>query len=143
MRFAALLALVAVVACAPKEEEAPAPAPPAAPTVADFAGNWNTAVVLEGNPDTVRSTLTLAADGTASMTLEGRPNIMLTPSMSGDSLVTVSAEYESILRKGVMVTVRTEAVQANGMMTGVVEASYKSATGTEVVKGTMTSTKAP
>jgi hypothetical protein len=142
MRIVALLALVAIAACAKKEEEAPPP-PPAAPTVADFAGTWNASVLMEGTPDTVKSTLTGAADGTWTMSLEGRPNIPLTVSMSGDSLVTQSAEYESVLRKGVMVTVRTAAVQMNGMMHGNVEATYKSAAGDTVVKGTITGTKAP
>ena len=143
MRIAALLALVALTACAPKEEEAPAPAPPAAPTLADFAGTWNIVSVLEGTADTVRSTLTGAADGTWSMTLEGRPNIAVTASMSGDSLIGQSAEYESILRKGVMVSVRTASVMANGMLQGNLAATYKSAAGDTVVKGAFTGTKAP
>jgi hypothetical protein len=143
MRIAALFALVALTACAPKEEETPAPPPPAAPTVADFAGNWNTAAVLEGTPDTIRSTMVGMADGTWTMSLEGRPNIPLTVSMSGDSLISQSAEYESILRKGVMVTVRNAAVMMNGMMHGNMEATYKTPEGSQVVKGTFTSTKAP
>lgn len=143
MRIAALFALVALTACAPKEEETPPPPPPAGPTVADFAGTWNVGALLEGTPDTVKSTLTGAADGTWTMSLEGRPNIPVTASMSGDSLVTQTAEYESVLRKGVMVTVRTAAVMMNGMMHGNMEATYKSASGSEVVKGTITGSKAP
>lgn len=146
MRIAAvLLAAAVVVACAPKEE-APADsvaAAPAGPTLMDFAGTWNNKVVLEGTPDTVPSTTTFDASGTATMSLEGRPNIPLTVSMSGDSLIAVSGEYESILRKGVMVTVRTASVLHNGMQMGNVEATYKTPEGTQVVKGTMTSTKAP
>jgi hypothetical protein len=145
---AALLALTVVVACAPKEEApadsaAAAPAAPAARTVADFAGNWNQSVVLEGTPDTVKSTTIINADGTGFLNLEGRPNIALTLSMSGDSLVSQTAEYESILRKGVMVTVRSASVMQDGMMMGNVEATYKTSTGTQVVKGTSSATKAP
>lgn len=146
MRIAvSLLALTLTAACAPKDE-APADsaaAAPAAPTIADFAGTWNTSVVLEGTPDTVKSTSMFAADGTGSLTLEGRPNVPLTLSMSGDSLITQSAEYESILRKGVMVTVRTASVLSNGMMVGTVEATYKTPTGAQVVKGTSMAMKAP
>jgi hypothetical protein len=141
MRIAALFALVAFTACAPKEEEAPPMA--AGPTVADFAGTWNMAAVLEGTPDTVMSTLMGAPDGTWTMSLEGRPNIPVTASMMGDSLVTQSAEYESILRPGVMVTVRTAAVMMNGMIHGNMEANYKSASGDQMVKGTITGSKAP
>lgn len=148
MRFAvALLAVAVVTACAAKEEPAADSAAPAAaaaaPTVADFAGTWNTASVLEGTPDTVKSTMTGTADGTWTMSLEGRPNIPLTVSISGDSLIAQSAEYESILRKGVQVTVRTAGVMSGGMMTGKLVATYKTATGEQIVNGTFTSTKAP
>lgn len=149
MRFAvALLAVAAVTACAAKEESAadtttPAAAAAAAPTLADFAGTWNTASVLEGSPDTVRSTLTGTADGTFTMSLEGRENIPLTVSISGDSLIAQSAEYESVLQKGVMVTVRTAGVRTGDTMTGKVVATYKKPTGEQIVNGTFTSTKAP
>ena len=141
--IAFLFTAVLLTACAAKEEEAPAPAPPAAPTLADFAGTWNTKSVLEGTPDTVTSTMTGTADPASwTMTLEGRPNIALTVSIVGDSLIGQTAEYESILRKGVMVTVRTASVLSNGTLTGNLVATYKTPTGEQVVRGTMTSTKA-
>ena len=149
MRFAvALLAVATLAACAKKEEAMPdsaaaAAAVPAAPTVADFAGTWNTMSVLEGVKDTVKSTLTGTADGTWTISLEGRPNVAATASMSGDSLVIQSAEYESVLRKGVMVTVRTAGVKNGDMMMGTLVSTYKTPKGDEVVNGTFTSTKAP
>jgi hypothetical protein len=147
LTVATLVALTLVAACAPKEEvpvDSPAAAAaPAAPTIADFAGTWNIASVLEGTPDTVKSTLSGTADGTFTMTLEGRPNIPVTVSMSGDSLIGQSAEYESVLRKGVMVTVRTASVMSNGQLMGNLEATYKAPTGTQVVKGTLTGSRAP
>ena len=143
MRAIAFLFTAALLtACAPKEEEAPAPAPPAAPTLADFAGTWNLKTVLEGTPDTVASTISGTADATSwTLNLEGRPPVALTVSVVGDSLVSQSAEYESILRKGVMVTVRTAAVVNNGAMTGNIVATYKTPTGEQVVRGTLTGTK--
>lgn len=146
MRIAvSLLALTLIAACAPKDEVPAdsAAAAPAAPTIADFAGTWNTTAVLEGTPDTVRSTTVINADGTGSITLEGRPNIATTLTISGDSLISQTAEYESILRKGVMVTVRNASVLSNGMMVGNMEATYKVGTGTQVVKGTSMGMKAP
>ena len=142
--FASLLVAVALLAaCTPKEEAPPPETPPAAPTIADFAGTWNVKSVLEGTPDTVPSTLTGTADPASwTMTLEGRPNVPLTVSMSGDSLVVQTAEYESILRKGVMVTVRTASVLMNGMMMGNLVATYRTPTGEQVVRGTTTGTKA-
>jgi hypothetical protein len=141
MRFVAGLLTVALLsACAPKEE-APPP-PPAGPTLADFAGTWNISSVLESTPDTVKSTMTGSADGsTWTMTLEGRPNIPVTASIVGDSLVGQSAEYESILRPGVMVTVRTASVMSNGALVGNLVATYKTPTGEQVVRGTITGTK--
>lgn len=136
---AALLTATLLVACAPKED-APPPPPPG-PTLADFAGTWNVASVLEGSPDTVKSTMTGSADGTWSMSLEGRPNVPVTASIVGDSLVGQSAEYESVLRPGVMVTVRTASVLKDGMLMGVLVATYKTPTGEQVVNGTMTGTK--
>src|SRR5688572_27951578 len=114
---AVLVALTLVAACAPKEEvpvDSPAAAP-AAPTIADFAGTWQIASVLEGTPDTVKSTLTGAPDGTLTLTIEGRSNMPVSVSMSGDSMIVQSSEYESVLLKGVMVTVRTASLMSNGM----------------------------
>jgi len=142
MRAVATLLTVALLsACAPKEE-APPP-PPAAPTVADFAGTWNLTSILEGTPpDTVASTLTGSADGsTWTLSLEGRPNVPITASIVGDSLIGQSAEYESVLRKGVMVTVRTATVMSNGTLVGNLVATYKTPTGDQVVKGAITGTK--
>ena len=139
--IAALLSFTVLVACAPKEEEA---APPATLTLADFAGTWQLASVLEGTPDTVRSTLTGTADAASwTMTLEGRPNIPVTVSVVGDSLIGQTAEYESILRAGVMVTVRTASVMMGDMLHGNLVATYRTPTGEQVVRGTMTGTKAP
>ena len=141
MRLAAFIVTASLLACAPGEE-APPP-PPAAPTVADFAGTWSATTVLEGSADTVKSTLMGSADGTWTLSLDGRENIPVTVSMVGDSLVSQSAEYESILRKGVMVSVRTAAVKMDNMMHGTVTATYKSPTGDQVMMGTMTATKVP
>ena len=148
MRFAvAVLIVAAVVACTAKEEATPdsaaAAASPAAPTVASFAGTWNTAAVLEGAPDTVKSTLNIMADGTCSLVLADRPDIPCTTSISGDSLVVQTGEYESILRKGVKTSVRTAAVMSGNMMTGHMVSSYKMPNGQQNVNGTFTSTKAP
>lgn len=149
-----LLVLSLLAACGTKDEApadsmtamspAPATAAAAAPTVADFAGTWQLSSTLEGVEKPVPSTLVGSADGsTWTNSLEGRPNLAMTASMSGDSLVTQTAEYESVLRKGVMVTVRTAAVMVNGAMTGNMVATYKTATGTEVVKGTVSGTRTP
>lgn len=143
-----LLVWSLLAACGTREEtmadSTAAMAPAAAPTVADFAGTWQLVNTLEGVEKPVPGTLVGSADGsTWKLSLEGRPDIATTASMSGDSLVTQTAEYESVLRKGVMVTVRTAAVMANGTLTGRMVATYKGESGTEVVNGTVTGTRAP
>jgi hypothetical protein len=147
MRTATLATtLMLLAACAPKKE-APAPAapppPPPAPTVADFAGTWNAETIMPGAKAPVKTSLVINADGTGQMHAEGRDPVPLTLSMSGDSLIAVSAEYESLLRKGVKVTIRTANVKSGTGLSGVVVATYKGKKGDEVANGTMSATKAP
>ena len=144
MRTAALaVSLVFVAACAPKEQaEAPPPAPPVV-TLADFAGTWNATTTMTGAAAPVETQLVGTSEGSWSMIAAGRDPIPLTVSLSGDSLIAVSAEYESLIRPGVRVTIRTANVRSGDTMNGNVVATYKSASGDEVVTGTMTATKAP
>ena len=135
---AALLTLAFLAACAPREEAAPP-----ALTLADFAGTWQVSTTITGTPDPVASTMTGTADASGwTMSLEGRPNIPLTVSVVGDSLIAQSAEYESILRPGVMVSVRTAGALTDGALSGTLTATYKTPTGDEIVTGTTTGTKA-
>lgn len=150
----AMLVIAALTACGGAKEGAadstgatatamaPAPAPK---TPASFAGTWQSEAKLEGVEKPVMSTLVGSPDGnTWTISLEGRPNIATMASMSGDSLVLQSAEYESVLRKGVMVTTRTASVMSdNNMLMGNMTATYKTKTGSEVVKGTIMSTRKP
>jgi hypothetical protein len=143
--FAGCLALLAACTPAPEQQAEAPPAPPAAApaTMADFAGTWNTVATLPGAAP-VESKLVGSPDGsTWKMVLAGRDSIPLQASIVGDSLVTVSAEYESVIRAGVMVTVRTAAVRSGEELVGNLTATYKSATGEEVVNGTIRSTRAP
>jgi hypothetical protein len=77
------------------------------------------------------------------MNLAGRDPIPLQASVVGDSLIAVSAEYESILRAGVRVTTRTAGVRSGADLVGTLTATYKTASGDEVVMGTFRSTRAP
>jgi len=143
MRFAsAVLLALSLVACGPADapvEEAPMT--PAAPTLADFAGTWSNSSILTGVADPVASTMTGTADGVWTMSLEGRDAIPMTVTIVGDSLIAETAEYESILRAGVMVTVRTAAVLHDGMLMGNLTATYKTEGVSETVPGTFTGTR--
>ncbi|GEM_PF-1647965 len=148
----AMFVLTALTACGGAKEAATdstdasamAMAAPAR-TPASFAGTWATTATLEGAANPVASTLVGSADGaTWSISLEGRPNVAAMASMSGDSLVIQSAEYESVLRKGVMVTTRVATVMSDStMLMGNMVATYKTPKGEEVVKGTVMSKKTP
>jgi glucose/arabinose dehydrogenase len=145
-----LLSVVLVAACAPADEarEAEDAAPAAeterasAPSLADFAGTWQNEAMLEGVEEPVETTMSGSASGDDwTMSLEGRPNVPVEVSIVGDSLVGVSEEYESILRPGVMVSVRTANVLQDGMLLGNLVATYRTPEGEERVTGTLRGTR--
>ena len=113
----------------------------AAKKSADYAGTWQITSTLVGAAKPVAGTLVGTPDGKFTLSLDGRPNIAQTTSMSGDSLVNVSAEYESVLRKGVMVVTRTATMMNGDTMNGTIEATYKTPKGEEKVQGTVTGTR--
>lgn len=145
---AAVLVSVVLTACGGADDDMseaempPAETSTAAVTLSDFAGTWQTSTMIEGTPDPVISTLAGSADGSGwTMILEGRDPIALTTSMSGDSLVLTSEPYESILREGVTVTVRTAGVLQNGRLVGKMIATYQTPDGEEVASGTIEGTR--
>ena len=136
-----LVVLALFAACGPAAEEEEAQ--PAGPTLADFAGTWQNSTTLDGVADPVPSTMIGSADGSSwTMTLEGRENIPMTVSLKGDSLIAQTDEYESVLRAGVMVSVRMAAVLEDGMLMGTLVATYNTPDGTEQVNGTTHGTRA-
>ena len=91
---------------------------------------------MEGTPDPVPSRFRGEETGGWVVLLEGRDPIPLTVSIKGDSLIAISGQYPSILRKDVMVTVRTAGVLQDGRLVGKLVATYDSPDGQEVVTGT-------
>ena len=153
MRACAVTAscLILLAACGSTDDEQPAAEPGAeavaepvaSKSIADFAGSWESTARLEGVNEPVPSTMTGSASGDDwTMSLEGRDNIPLEVSMVGDSLIAQSAEYESVLRPGVMVTVRTASVLHGDMLMGNIVATYRTPQGEERVLGTMESRRA-
>jgi hypothetical protein len=140
MRAASIaVASIILVACGtpPDQQQAAEPASPAALTLADFAGTWETTATLEGVDEPVRSTMTGSTSGDDwTLAFADRPGIPLAVSVQGDSLISESAEYESVLRPGVMVTVRTVAVLQDGDLIGRMVATYRTANGEQLVPGT-------
>jgi hypothetical protein len=140
----AVLCSLILVACGTQDEEpaAGAEAVAATPSLADVAGTWSNVVTLEGVDEPVPSTMSGSAAGDDwTMSLPDRENIALEVHMKGDSLIGQSAEYESILRPGVMVDVRTASVLRDGELVGNVVATYRTAGGEDQVRGTIRGTR--
>jgi hypothetical protein len=101
-------------------------------------------ISLEGTADPVASRLISRPDGGGWMlSLEGRDSIPMRASLSGDSLILLSDQYESILRPKVVVQVRTAAVLADAGLVGKVVATYNYPDSQQVVVGTMHAHRAP
>ncbi|HUE90347.1 MAG TPA: hypothetical protein VMO26_30045 [Vicinamibacterales bacterium] len=107
-------------------------------TMADFAGTWQNTARLEGVDEPVTSTMSGSASGDDwTMSLEGRDPIPMQVSVVGDSLIGQSAEYESILRPGVMVSVRTASVLRGDVLMGNLVATYRTPEGEQRVSGSV------
>lgn len=123
--------------------EQPAMQPPAGTvSLADFAGTWNATTYLESG-DTVEYTMTATAspDGWMIDLPERDPMPMRIIAVAGDSVVSEVGPYESILREGVMVTVRSVSRMQDGGMVGTMEAIYATEGGETVVNGRVEGTR--
>lgn len=125
----------------PAATEAPA-APAATVSLSDFAGTWDATSYLESG-DTVEYTMTATADtdGWIIDLPDRDPMPMRILAVEGDSVVSEIGPYESILREGVMVTVRTTSRLQDGRMVGTMEATYAGGEGETVVGGRVEGTR--
>ena len=123
-RVALLITAAAFVACArPAEEPAEEAAAPAGLTLADLAGTWNLTTIV--GTDTVYTTMSGTADPASwVMNLENRDPVPLTVMVDADSVVMTGGPFESVIRAGVMVSVRTVSHLMNGQMMGTLYATY-------------------
>lgn len=132
-------AILAVAACAKKEEPAkdtaaamspaPAAAPAAAPALAlaDVAGKWQLASTPMAGKDTSPTKFTLDAKADTlgwTMTMADKQVVPTKVSVAGDSIMLSSAEFNSQRRKGVKVTAMTTLRLVDGKLTGVTTAHY-------------------
>jgi hypothetical protein len=137
-RVSIAVAVLALAACAPKEQPADttATAAPSAPMIAlsDVAGTW-TASVMRQDSDSVILTyeLVASADPTAwTITFPGRPPIAVRPTVDGDSIITEAGPYESALRKGVQVTTQGVMRLVNGELVGTTTGRYQTSSADSV-----------
>ena len=155
MRTAALFASAALVfaACSRGEEAAktdssaaaPAAAPaPATLSLADLTGKWSQETRAEtGDSVLVRSEVNATADPAGwTITLPGRPPMPMKVTASGDSLISSTGPYESVLRKGVQVMTESVSRMQDGKLVGITTAHYKTAGADSVVRLRTTMTRA-
>ena len=133
MRYAKLLCLTLVVACAKKDDQAKAPADSAA---ADFHGTWKMEAKREGSDSVVaRYTLWAQGDSVWKMLFDGRNDTLPVHviAVGGDSIVTHVPTYNSALRKNVKVETFSVYHLQNGELDGKSVAHYKVNTPDSVV----------
>jgi len=148
-RFGLVLGLLALAACekdVPKPADTPPAAPAAAPiNLASLAGMW-TVKVMPATSDSVVTTymLTATADTAGwTMTFPDRKPIPLHVSVSGDTVMITAPQYESVLRKGVMVTTNSVLHLVGDTLMGATTAHYNVKTADSVVALRGKGTKMP
>jgi hypothetical protein len=149
MRRTLLLCAVVLAACAKSETPAAdttaavaAPPPPAAPapiTLADVAGTWDVKA-MPMDRDTVLTTSQTIATGTMEgwkLMLDGKTYNTKVVSVAGDSIVSETGPFPSVLRKGQRVTIHNVMRLRDGKMVGTIHAKYSNGdTTTMRVEGT-------
>ena len=118
---------------------------PAMVNMADLAGTWTVQVMGESS-DSVLLTYTMAATAMTdgwTISLPGRPTMPMTVSVAGDSVMTMVAPYESVLRKGVQVSTESVARLVDGKMMGTSMAHYVTSMADSVVRLRFVGTKNP
>ena len=119
---------------------------PAPISLADVAGRWTVRAVPEtGDTAAVVSQLTATADTTGwTLILPDRPPIPTrVVVVAGDSIVTESGPYESVIRKGVQVTTRSVMRLRDGKLVGTVVARYRTAGADSVLRLRSEATRTP
>lgn len=149
-RIALTVALVIVAACAKKDEETAAPivvpAPPAATIdLPAVAGTWDLQIMgAAGDSVLTTGTLTATADPAGwVLQLPGRDPLPLQVSVSGDSITTVTPEYESVLRKGARVQTTSVYRMVGSNLNGTTTATYRGVGADSVVMLRATGTRKP
>jgi hypothetical protein len=142
MRAAALgLTALFIVACGGAEsgdmDEA------AGLSASDLAGTWDLRAYPAGSDSAVTYQVVATADPAGwTMRMPGREPVGIRVTIAGDSLVTVTGPFESVLRPGVMVTTTMVARLENGRMVGTMVARYEGAGADSVLTGRIEGTPA-
>ena len=156
-RFAVASTVLLLAACAKKEAPkdttaamapAPAAAPAPAPTVAlaDLAGKWKIVTRPASGTDSSTTTATIVATADTSgwtLDLPSGQKVPLQVKVSADTVLTKSAVYPSMRRKGKKVWTEAALRLENGKLTGTTTAHYANSGADSVLTLTTEGTKAP
>jgi hypothetical protein len=156
-RLAVCSTVLLLAACAKKEAPkdttaamapAAAPAPAPAPTVslADVAGKWKVVTTPVEGKDTATTTATLVATADSSgwaLELPSGQKIPMQVHVSGDTVMSKSAVYPSMRRKGKKVWTESAMRLENGKLVGTTVAHYENAGADSVLTLRAEGTKLP
>jgi len=146
-RLMVVSAVLLASACGKSEPPPKSDADAAAPAIdlAGLAGTWNATVTLEGTDSViVQFTIDAAGDPAAwTMNLPDRAPLPMAVEVSGDSLLTTVGPYESVLRPGLAVEVRSAVHLVNGVLEGPTIAHYATASADSSVRMWLTATRSP
>ncbi len=111
---------------APASTAAPTPPPPAAISLADVAGKWSMTTMTEkGDSTLVKYELVATGDTTGwTFNFPKRKPVPAHVAVGRDSIVIDAGPYESVLRKGVQVTIHSVARLQGGKLVGTTVARY-------------------
>jgi hypothetical protein len=145
-RLALMVGIVMSAACA-KAETPPAAEMPAVPSInlADLAGSWTSQTTAQGSDSVlVTSTIVASADPMGwTITLPGRDPMPMGITVSGDSIMTATGPYESVLRAGVQVSTTGVLHLVDGQLSGPMVARYTTAGADSVLNLWTRATRAP
>ncbi len=139
-RLLLLSLLGAALACAGSEEAADSPDEATASTIAlaDVAGTWTLRAMAEGSDSVITTYGMVATDNMEGWTMtfpDRDPVPMRVVAVDGDSIVAEAGPYESVLRAGVMVSLRSVSRLQGDMMTGTFVARYETSEADSVLNG--------
>lgn len=148
MRCASVVLLGLVLACEKPAETPPADttavavASPAAVDLTSLAGTWTLRTMPDGRDTVITSEI--AATGTAegwTMTMPGRPPVPIRVRVDGDSIMTETGPFPSVLRKGAMVTTSAVYHLQDGKLVGTLVARYAGGGADSVMTGRQEATR--
>ncbi len=140
-RLAAVCCAALLVGCAPSEQAEMA----ATISLADVAGTWSMQALPEVGDSALVTYQMVATDNTEGWTVtfpDREPVPVEVVAVEGDSIVTEMGPYESALREGVMVSVRSVARLQDGDMIGTFVARYETTGPDSVLNGRQLGTRA-